>query len=104
MPRLSNVNSTSIVADGPSVLDLLPDLCVLSLAGLKAEERILTMASVGQDVVMLSGNLASSRTRISDSERRPRVEAEALSSFFLTSPSPSASPIQGMFNKKIVEF
>ena len=82
------------------MLDVLPDLLEVLFGGLKAEERILAMASVGQSVVMLSGNRESSRTRTSDSERRPRMEAEAWSSFFLISPSPSASPGEEMFKMK----
>lgn len=77
MPWRSNVNRTSIVADGASVSTLLPAFFADSFRGLKAEESTLAMASVGQLAVMLSGNRESSNTRISDSERRPSMAAEA---------------------------
>ena len=77
MPWRSNVNRTSIVADGASVSILLPFFFAVSFLGLKAEESTLAMASVGQLAVMLSGNRESSSTRISDLERRPSVAAEA---------------------------
>ena len=97
MPYLSKVNNTSIVVDRPSVPDLvLPDSLGLLFGGLKAEERILTIASMGQLVVMLSGNRVSSKTRTSESERSPSLEAEAWSSFFLISPRPAASPGEEM--------
>ena len=94
MPCLSNVNIASIDADGASELGvLLPAFLGLLVGGVNAEERTLTIASVGQLVVMLSGKRESSNTRTSDSERSPNVEPEDTSSFFLISPKPSALPV-----------
>ena len=94
MPCLSNVNIVSIEADGASEPELLlPVFLGLLVGGLNAEERTLTIASVGQLVVMLSGKRESSNTRTSDSERRPNLEPDDTSSFFLISPKPSALPV-----------
>ena len=83
----------SIEVDGDSEGGLL--LLDLLFRGLNAEERTLTMASADQLVVILSGKRESSNTSTSDSERRPNLEAEATSSFFLISPKPSAFPVGG---------
>lgn len=62
------------------------------IAGLKAEARTWAILSAGQVVFILSGNLVSSRTRTSDSERRPRRDADAKSSFLRIEPRFSALP------------
>lgn len=69
----------SIVAMGAFVFSLLRE-------GVKAEARTSATSAVLQAVVMLSGNKGESRMKTSLGERRPRIDADAKSSFFRVDP------------------
>lgn len=78
--------------------DFLVPFMVAARSGAKAEARREDTWSAGQSFVMLSGKRGSSRTKTSDSSRRPSWRALFLSSFLRVSPRPSASPVFEMLD------
>ena len=88
--------STSMVAVGASLRPLLSLACFLSgaLTALleNAEDKTSTIFAAFHIVVMLSGKAASSMMNTSEEDRRPRTEADSMSSRLRISPRPSALP------------
>lgn len=88
-----------VAAGAPSSIELLA--CFFGFdfvaTGVKADLSTSAILLGFQVVVILSGNEGSSRIKTSSEERRPRTEAECMSSCLRTWPMPSASPVTQTF-------